>query len=120
MNIFNQQQMNMNFSGKLIIKGKAPYEGLESTLLENPAVDEFLKSDRNLVVKVKKHIIETMQPRYNVAVSTEKENPNVIEKIKYQFGLNKSMHISNAYLSETKINKCLDKRINSVIQQLQN
>ena len=113
----NNANTNTNFSGKVITKGSW-YNYMKEAFIQNPELKELAKGDYNIIGNMsskkatsfsKKHY--QGQALFKLKITAEKENPTLMDKIKYFLGLNKSYKVTRNYHSENTVDTAMENRI---------
>ena len=110
--------MNTNFSGKVIAKGKW-FDYMKNSFLENPELKELAKGEYNIVGNMSAKRASSLsnkhypgQPLFKLKITAEKENPTFLDRIKTFLGLDKSYKVTRHYHSESTTEMAMQNRIN--------
>lgn len=119
MNISPINNNQTNFNGKIITKGHWT-NYLENAFVNNPEVKKMASGDKNIIGKMSLRYASRGHSQhfageelFKLSISSEKENPTFVEKVKSFFGLSPKVNISEHYHSETGTHILMRNRINA-------
>jgi len=120
MNINAINNSTPNFNGQIRLKGRWN-NYLTSVFNENKALAEMVeKSESNLVAKMSRkkssyfdHYHPTGTPLYRLTLTSEKQNPTFLDRVKSFLGLGDKVKMSKYYHSEDTTADYMNRRLNA-------
>lgn len=119
MNIAPINNNQTNFNGKILTKGHWT-NYLENAFVNNPEVKKMASGDKNIIGKMShryasgKHYEHFKgEELFKLSITTEKENPTFMDKVKSFFGFSPKVNLSEHYHSESGTQILMRNRIDA-------
>lgn len=119
MNISPINNNQTNFNGKIITKGHWT-NYLENAFVNNPEVKKMASGDKNIIGKMSHRYASRKsfehfkgEELFKLSISTEKENPTFMDKVKSFLRLSPKVNLSKHYHSEIGTHALMRNRIDA-------